>query len=91
VLKVLGVVDCSQRPERPRIPAGRDAECTLPVRGQNSTLRERLLTRYDPVRSGLETGLEGMSETRAQVFSGFCVLLGRGINRREGKRRMLHW
>ena len=32
VLKVLGVVDCSPRPGRPRIPTGRDAECTLPVR-----------------------------------------------------------
>ena len=25
------------------------------------------------------------AEPLAQVFSGFCVLLGRGINRREGK------
>ena len=61
------------------------------VEAHSSTLRERLLARYDPACSGLETGLEGIRETGAQVFSGFCVLLGRGINRREGNRRMLHW
>ena len=40
----------------------------------------------------LETGdLVRIRETGAQVFVGFRVLLGRGINRREGNRRMLHW
>jgi len=47
--------------------------------------------RYDPAIT-FETGdLVRIRETGAQVFVGFRVLLGRGVNRREGNRRMLHW
>jgi hypothetical protein len=69
---------------RPRL-LGVDAGDRRALEGRDLKVREAF------VHHGLETGLDGMSETGAQVFSGFCVLLDRGINRREGKRRMLHW
>ena len=61
------------------------------VEPQSSTLGSAFSARYNPAIT-VETGdLVRIRETGAQVFVEFRVLLSRGVNRREGNRRMLHW
>jgi hypothetical protein len=69
VLKVLGVVDCLPRQERLRIPTGRDASRTPPVRGRSPQYHpfwRAFLARYEPgvsLRMGPRGGTSSPAST----------------------------